>query len=132
MAKQVISQCCHQLFPRACSHYPQPIRDEREVDKSDKHDVELFEPREDAAKALEPAKQPFDLVAPLVHGAVVCPRRGPVLLGWHHGDQAEVKRQLPSLVAFVRPVHQQVQRPRSVAQPPQEFAPLGRVVGRAG
>ena len=117
---------------RACSHYPQPISDEREVDKSDKHDVELFKSREDAPKALEPAEQPFDLVAPLVHGAVVLPRRDPVLLGWHHRDQAEVERQLPSLIAFVRPVHQQVHRPRRSAPPAQEFAPLGRIVGLAG
>ncbi|WHZ27311.1 MAG: hypothetical protein OJF51_002108 [Nitrospira sp.] len=41
------------------------------MDKSDKRAVKLFEPREDAAKALEPAKQPFDLVAPLVQSAVV-------------------------------------------------------------
>ncbi len=45
-----------QFLTRACSHYPQPISDECEVDKSDKHDVELFESREDVPKALEPAE----------------------------------------------------------------------------
>ena len=120
------------MVSRACSHYPQPISDEREVDQSDKHDVELFESREDASKALEPAEQPFDFVAPLVQGGVVLPRRNPVLLGGHHWDQVEVERQLPCLIAFVRPVHQQVQWPRSIAPPTQELAPLGRVVGLAG
>ncbi len=41
---------------RACSHYPQSISEEREVDTSDKPDVELFESREAAPNALEPAE----------------------------------------------------------------------------
>ena len=60
---------------RACLHYPQPISDEREVDTSDKHDVELCESREDAPKALEPAEQPFDLVAPLIRRAGILSHR---------------------------------------------------------
>ena len=116
---------------RACSHYQQPINDEGEVDKSDEHDVKLFESREDAPKALEPAEQPFDLVAPFVQGTVVLPRPDSVLLGWHHRAKAEGERQLPGLIAFVRPVHQQVHRPRRSTQPAQELAPLGRIVGLA-
>src|SRR5206468_8502388 len=89
---------------RACSHYPQPIGDEREVDEGDEHEVELLEPREDTAKALEPTEQPFDLIASLVHGAVVLPRRDAVLLGWNHGDKPKIERVLPGLVAFVSAV----------------------------
>ena len=80
------------------------------------HDIEFLEPREDTAKPFEPTEQPFDLIAPLVDDPVVLPRRDAILLGWYDGDEAEVERQLPSLVAFVSPVHQQMQRPRRLAQ----------------
>lgn len=36
---------------RVCSHYSQPIGDEREVDEGDEHEIEFLKPREDAAKA---------------------------------------------------------------------------------
>jgi len=117
---------------RACSHYPQPIGDECEVDEGHEHEIEFLEPREDAAKALESTEQPFDLIAPLVHDTVVFPRRHSILLGWYDGDEAKIERQLPRLVAFVCPVHQQVQRPRRLAQIAQQFAPLRRVVRLAG
>jgi len=92
--------------PRACSHYPQPIGDEREVDKGHEHDIELLEPREDSAETFESTEQPFDLIAPLVHDLVVLPRRDSILFGWYHRDETKVECELPSLVAFVRPVHQ--------------------------
>lgn len=90
---------------RACSHHPQPIGDECEVDEDDEHEIKFLEPREDAAKALESAKQPFDLIAPLVHGAVVLPRCDPNLLGRHNRDEPKIERQLPCFIAFVRSVH---------------------------
>jgi len=116
---------------RACSHYAQPIGDEREVDEGHEHDIEFFEAREDAAKAFEAAEQPLDLIAPLVHGAVVFPRCNSILLGWNHGNEAKIKRQLPCLITFVRPVHQQAQWPRRLAELAEQLAPLGRVVGLA-
>src|SRR6266851_2952461 len=113
---------------RACSHYRSPSTMSAKLMKADEHDIELFEPREDAPKALESAEQPFDLVASFVHGAVVFPRRDPTLLGWHHWDEAKVERQLSRLIAFVCPVHQQIYRPWRLAQ----LAALGRIVGLAG
>jgi Group II intron, maturase-specific domain len=100
----------HKIRTRACSHYPQPFGDEREVDEGHEHDIKFLEPREDAAKTFESAEQPFDLIAPLVHGAVVFPRRDTIFLGRNKGDEAKIERQLPRLVAFIRPIHQ-VQRP---------------------
>ncbi len=47
----------------ACSHYAQPIGDEREVDEGHEHDIEFLESRKDAAKPFESTEQAFDLVA---------------------------------------------------------------------
>ena len=67
--------------------------------------VDLLELREDAAQSLQAAKQPFGIVAPLVHLTVVLPpldagsqRRQHWLIPQHQG-------RLPGLVAFVRTVH---------------------------
>src|SRR6185312_5345181 len=94
----------------------QPIDDECEVDETNEYDVELLEPREDASEALASTEQPFNLVAPLVHCSVVFPRRDSILLGRNDRDKSKIEGQLPRLVAFVCPVHQQVQRPRCLAQ----------------
>lgn len=94
----------------------QSIGDECEVDESHEHDIELLEPREDPAKAFESAEQPLDLIAPLVHGSVVFPRRDAILLGRNDRNKAQIKCQLPRLVALVCPVHQQVQRPGRLAE----------------
>ena len=56
------------------------IDDEREVGEDDEHDIESFEPREDAPKFIEPTGQPFDLGSSLVHGPVVFPPRDAILL----------------------------------------------------
>ena len=45
-----------------------------------------------------------NLVARLVHLAVVLPEFEPGLGRWHHGDEAQVERQLTRLVARVRAV----------------------------
>ena len=51
----------------------QCLDDEREAQKCHEHDVELVEATEDSAKALEPAEQPLDLVAPTIPGFAVRP-----------------------------------------------------------
>jgi len=106
----------HSGATRACSHYPQPIGDEREVDEGDEHEIELLEAREDAPESFESTEQPFDLIAPLVPGAVVLPGGDATLFGWDYRDKAEVECELPGLVAFVGTVHDQMQRPGHSAQ----------------
>lgn len=54
--------------------------------------IEFFEPREDAAIAFESTKQALDLVATLVHLAVVFPRLDPCLHWWHHRDETQIQR----------------------------------------
>ena len=93
-----------------------------------KHHVELLESREDAPESLETAKQAFDLVAPLVHLAIVLPGRDSIRLRWHDRDETQVQCQLPGLLAFVGTVHQQMDRPTGLAQTVQERAALGRIV----
>src|SRR5271155_2184483 len=105
-----------EIGSRACSHYPQPIGDEREIDEGDEHEVELLESGEDTTEALESTEQPFDLIAPLVHFPVVFPRCDSRLLGWNDGDKSEIKRQLPGLITFVCTVHDEMQRPRRPAE----------------
>ena len=68
----------------------QAVDDQREIDERDEHDIECFKPREDAPKSLEPAEQPFDLIAALIQGSIVRPGRESIVLGRHH-------RHIPSL-----------------------------------
>ena len=118
---------------RACSHkwVAKAFNDQGEMDKSQEHDVEFFESREDAAKAFESAKQSFDFVASSVHGAIVIPRCDSILLRRNDWNKAKVKRQLSCVVAFVRTIHQQVNWPRCRPQPAQQATTFGRIVGIA-
>jgi len=102
------------------------------VDEADEHDVELLKATEDSAKALESPKQSLDLVAPLVHLPVVLPGLNPVGLGRHYRHKPQVQCQLARLVAFVRTVHQQVNRPAGFAQVGNKLAPFERIVRLAG
>ena len=86
------------LTTRVCSHYRQPIDDEREVDEGDEHEIELLEAREDTPEAFESTEQPFDLIAPFVHDAVVLPGRDAARVRWNHGQKAEVECQLSGFV----------------------------------
>jgi hypothetical protein len=56
---------CAMVSTRACSQKwgAKAFHDQGEMDKSQEHDVEFFESREDEAKAFESAKQSFDFVA---------------------------------------------------------------------
>ena len=108
------------------------VDDQGEMDEGGEHGVELFEAREDAAKALEPAEQALDLVAPAIEAAVVGPGVEAVWVGRHDRLEAEFQHQLPGLVALIRPVHHH----RHAIGPPlpagQQLAALDRVVGLAG
>jgi len=119
-------------WTRACSHYSQPIDDDCEVDEGDEHEIELLEAGEDSSKALQSTEQPLDLVAPLVHNAVVFPRRHPSLFGRNDRDETKIEGELPSLVTFVRSVHDQMQRSQGLTELAQQLTPLRRVMRLAG
>src|SRR6478672_12356083 len=61
--------------------------DEGEIDEADKHHVEFFESRENASKSLQASEQSLDLVASLVHRAIVFPCIDSIALGRYHGDE---------------------------------------------
>src|SRR5690606_2774168 len=79
--------------------------------------------------AFQSAKQPLDLVAPLVHFAVVLPGLQARGQGWHDRDKPQIERQLPGLVALVRAIHDQVDRPAWWAQSRQHRPGVGGVMG---
>ena len=108
------------------------VDDQGEMDEGGEHEVELFEAREDAAKALEPAEQALDLVAPAIEAAVVGPGVAAAGVGRHDRREAEFQHQLPGLIAFIGPVHHH----RHAGGPPlparQQLASFGGVVGLSG
>src|SRR5580765_333641 len=110
---------------------PQPIGDQREADEADEQGVELVEAREDAPEAFEAPEQPLDLVAALVHLAVVLPGlySGPGRR--HDRDEAQIEGELDRLVARVGTVHQQVQRAAGWSQARQQLAAHRSVAGLA-
>ena len=61
--------------------------DQREIDKGDKHHVEFLESRENASKSLQPSEQSLDLVASLVHSAIIFPRIDSIALGGTTGNE---------------------------------------------
>ena len=78
------------------------------MDERNEQDIECFKPREDAPKSLEPTEQPFDLMALRIQGSSVLPGRESIVLGWHPRHLPELHGQFPRRVAFIRPIHQQV------------------------
>lgn len=68
----------------------------------------FFEAREDAAKAFEPAEQSLDLVAAAVQCFLDSPGLDPLRMGRNDGNEAQIERELASLVAFICAVHQQM------------------------
>jgi hypothetical protein len=101
------------------------------MDERDEHALELFKPRENAPKSLEPTEQPFDLVASLLQGAIVFPWRASIVLGRHHRHRPSIPGQLPRGIAFIRPIHQQGDGARPVPEAVQPRSPLGGIVGLA-
>ena len=47
---------------------------------------------------------------------------------WHHGSEAEIERKLPSLLALVCPVHDEMDGPWRLAEPLQQLAAFGSVM----
>jgi len=97
-----------------------------------KRTVEFVEAGEDAAEALESAKQSFYFVALAVEGLVVLPRFQAIALGRNHGDKSEIQCQLPGFVVFVGTVHDQMQGRRQRSDAAQQEAALLRIGGLTG
>ncbi|KVR67409.1 hypothetical protein WK21_23435 [Burkholderia cepacia] len=87
--------------------------------------------REDATKALHSTERPPDFVATFVQLPVVLPRLNVCAQRRNDGDEAEIERELSGFVAFVRLVHQQVQRPIRRFQTFEQCSSVRRVAGRA-
>lgn len=83
----------------------EPIDDEREIDKGEKHHVQFFEPRKDAAEAFEAAKQALNFVSALVHFPIIFPWFKAIAFGRNDGNETQVERELPCLVTFIRLIH---------------------------
>lgn len=87
--------------------------------------------REDATKTLQSTERPPDFVATFVQLPVVLPRLNVCAQRRNDGDEAEIERELSGFVAFVRLVHQQVQRPIRRFQTFEQCSSVRRVAGRA-
>jgi hypothetical protein len=105
-----------------------PVDDEREIDASKGHDVQFVESGKNATEAFEMTKQTFHFVSALVHFAVVFPRSKTVASGWNNGNETQVERELSGLVAFIRPVHEQVKWPIGAPKVLQQGTPFGRII----
>src|SRR5687767_8031896 len=93
-------------FPLGLVNTTECFNDQSEVNKSDKHHIEFFETREDAPKALEPAKQAFDFIPAPIHFSIVFPGVDSIALGWDYWHKAKIKRELAGFISFVGSVHQ--------------------------
>ena len=78
------------------------------MDARHEQDLECFTPRDDAPKSLEPTAPPFDLSALRRQGSIVRPGRESSVLGRHHRHRPSLPGPFPRRVAFIRPIHQQV------------------------
>ena len=106
--------------------------DKGEGQEAEEEDIEFLESGEDSAEALQPSKQPLDLIALLVKRTIVLPRLYAVGLGRNDGDHAKAEHQLSGFVTFIGPIHQHWQAPRHGAKFSQQGASFGRIMGVAG
>jgi hypothetical protein len=111
---------------------PESIDDERKIDEGDEHYIQFVESREDAPEALKTAEQSFHFVAAFVHFPIVFPWFKPIALWWNNGDETQIQRQLPCLIAFVCLVHQQVQWPIGWPKALEQGSPLRCITGLSG
>jgi hypothetical protein len=105
--------------------------DEGEVEEAEEEHVEFLEAGEEAAEALAPAEEPFDLVAFPVEDAVVLPRFDAVRSRRNDRNQAQRQHQLPRFFSLLGPVPQHRQAFRQRPQIAQQLTALRRIVRRA-
>ena len=75
------------------------------MDERREHHIEFVEAREDSPKALEPTKQPLNLVAAAIHELIIFPGAATSLEGWHDGCKPKSQDQLACVVPLIRSVH---------------------------
>lgn len=88
-----------------------PGDDERKIDEGDEHHIQFVESGKDATKTFETAEQALHFVSALVHFAMIFPWLKAIAFGRSDGNKTQVERELSRLVALIRLVHQQVERP---------------------
>ena len=111
---------------------PESIDDEREIDEGDEHYIQFVESREDAPEAFKTAEQSFHFVSAFVHFPIVFPRFKAIALWRNNGNETQIQRQLPCLIAFVGLVHPQVQWPIGWPKALEQGSPLRCITGLSG
>ena len=95
---------------------------EGEAQECHEHGIELVEAAEDAAKALEPAEQPLDLVSAAVPGLAVRPGCDPSRERRNDWGEAEIEGELAGFIAFICSIHDDAATRRQLWQGPQQVA----------
>jgi hypothetical protein len=83
--------------------------DEREAKEGEKVAVQVFESGEDAAVAVESAKEPLDFVPFSVECPVIALGIDAIAFRRNHRNHAQFEHQLRSLIAFIGAIHEQEQ-----------------------
>ena len=102
------------------------------MEEAEEHHVQLVEAGEDAAEALEPAKEPLDFVAAAIEHTIVVPGLQPRAGRRDNGNPSEIQSQLAGLIVGVGAVHEQGQRLGQRPQAREQIPALRGVVRLAG
>jgi len=81
------------------------IGDQCEMNEEHEDAIQFVESGEDPSKALQPTKQPFDLVAFFVHLLAIFPGTQAIGFGWYDGKHFKRQYQLARFIAFIGFVH---------------------------
>ena len=108
------------------------IDDERKEDEGGEHDVEFVVAGEDPTEALELAEESFDFVATTIDEAIPFPGMQSIWIGRNDRDVTEFFSELPSVVALVGPIHDQMATSGSAAAGAQKLTTLGCIPDLAG
>jgi hypothetical protein len=71
------------------------------VNEEHENAIQFVESGEDSSKALQPTKQPFDLVAFFVHLLAIFPGTPAIAFGWYDGKHFKRQYQLAHFIAFI-------------------------------
>lgn len=104
------------------------VEDGREHDEAEEEDGGLLKSRADATYPCQSPEPLLDLVASLVHLAVVCPRGTPGRERGHHGLESSSPRKRARFAALVRPVHSHRQLLPLASQAVEQLAAGGHIM----
>jgi hypothetical protein len=90
---------------RVCSHgwgrltLTKGFDDKSEAQECHEHDIEFVEAAEDASKALEPAKQALDFIAPTAPGLLDLPRLDAQRMRSYDRNEPQIESQLSCFIS---------------------------------